>query len=142
MLTEKEKQAVAYLRKGKICYTTIALLLNLTRDIVKDYCIKQNINGDKDKAVAAKKRKRYNFACEYCGKPVNNSFFKKGRKNRFCCERCRRKWWAEHPEKSNRRETAFYHFTCKRCKKEFTAYGEKNRQFCSVSCAVNYRYYD
>ena len=141
MFTKKETQAVTYLRKGKMSYTMIALLLSLTRDAVRDYCIEQNINGDKAKA-APKKRRRYNCVCEYCGKPVNDNFLKNGRKNRFCCEQCRRRWWAEHPENKIRRETAFYHFTCKRCKEEFTAYGNKYRQFCSVDCAVNYRYYD
>ena len=146
MLTKKEQQGIVYLRSGNMSYTKIALLLNLTREDVRGYCVEQNVNGDADKiaaqVAAKKKRKKMYWVCEYCGVIINTNPFKRGKKRRFCSEWCRRRWWAEHPDKQNRRESAFYHFTCKMCKKEFTAYGNKNRQFCSVSCAVNYRYYD
>ena len=51
---------------------------------------------------------------------------------RFCYDACRMAWWKNHPEKLNRK--AEYHFTCAHCRKKFTAYGNKNRKYCSRAC--------
>lgn len=52
------------------------------------------------------------------------------KKKRFCSEKCRIKWWAEHPEQlSNARE---HQYKCPVCCKVFYSY--KPAKFCSLTC--------
>jgi endogenous inhibitor of DNA gyrase (YacG/DUF329 family) len=77
--------------------------------------------------------------CKNCG-----SIFKRktrGRRQQFCCENCRYIWWRNHPEKINRRETAYYHLECAYCGKKFTSYGNKRRKYCSHDCYIRDRFW-
>jgi predicted nucleic acid-binding Zn ribbon protein len=61
--------------------------------------------------------------CPVCYKPLT------GRK-KYCSDKCRMAYWKTH--KINRK--AFYHFKCAYCGKEFEAYGNNNRKYCSRAC--------
>ena len=53
-------------------------------------------------------------------------------------EKCRNKWWNSNLDKVNRK--ANYEFICPHCKKPFSAYGNKNRKYCSHACYIEDRF--
>lgn len=61
-----------------------------------------------------------------------------GKEKIFCSDNCRMKWWNSHQELVNRK--AEYVFVCRNCGKLFTAYGNKERKYCSHSCYIEHRY--
>ena len=63
--------------------------------------------------------------CLQCGKPFDNGV--SGRK-RFCSDRCRIRWWMEHPE--HLRDAKKHQ--CPVCGKVFFAY--KPARYCSLDC--------
>lgn len=143
MLQNEQKQKISELRKKGYGYGSIALILNIKRDTVRDFCRRNGLDGYLGYGLlmpAERKRQIVNAPshCKYCRQPINESE-RRGRKSRFCSDKCRRKWWKEHPDMKDRRETAWYSFICLYCGKDFKAYGNKNRKFCSVKCTLNYR---
>ena len=77
--------------------------------------------------------------CRYCGSELTQP--KTGRKKQFCCDVCRRKWWNQNRNQISRNPSAIYTYTCKRCGKEFTAYGNSHRQYCCYECFISDRYW-
>lgn len=74
--------------------------------------------------------------CLCCGKEVVQP---RGRKEKkFCSDKCRNKWWNSNLDKVNRK--ANYEFICPHCKKLFSAYGNKNRKYCSHACYIEDRF--
>lgn len=72
--------------------------------------------------------------CLYCGNPIETI---KGHKSKkFCCDRCRNLYWNTHQELVNKK--AYYKLVCAHCGKEFLAYGNKNRKYCSRECYKNH----
>lgn len=144
MLNSEEKIKVLELRQKGYGYKSISSILKVKRDDVRDYCRARGLSGylGYGKSVSASpstKEKNYIDECKQCGKEINKTD-KVGRKSKFCSHRCRRKWWNNHPEKKDRRESAWYSFICLYCGKEFKAYGNRNRKYCSRRCAVEHRY--
>ena len=81
-----------------------------------------------------------NTVCQYCGKKLLNA--KTGRKKRFCCEECRRKWWKDNRDKQKQGEDAIYTIKCACCGKEFKSYANPKRKYCSHECYISAKYYD
>ncbi|MDU1042584.1 MAG: DUF2116 family Zn-ribbon domain-containing protein, partial [Clostridiales bacterium] len=107
----------------------IAKEINISVNTIKSYCKRHGLGGTKtcDEDTSH---------CEYCGKPVIQ---KPGRKKkRFCSDKCRNTWWNNHKNMINHK--AIYEFTCKQCGKDFSAYGNSNRKFCSHSCYIKNRF--
>jgi len=73
--------------------------------------------------------------CLQCGEPLVQTPYKKEKK--FCSDGCRMKWWNEHRIEVDKK--AFYTFTCPQCGKEFEAYGNANRKYCSRTCYAEAR---
>ena len=48
------------------------------------------------------------------------------------------RWWNSHLDLVKRK--AIYHFTCPTCGREFTAYGNAHRKYCSHSCYIEDRF--
>lgn len=69
-------------------------------------------------------------ACAYCGKPVTQNPHSRGRRKRFCCEECRRKYWKIHRAEQKMKPTAIYTKICPYCGKTFEVYGNKHRKYC------------
>ena len=65
--------------------------------------------------------------CLQCGEPLGKDI--SGRR-RFCSDRCRIRWWMEHPEQL--RNAKKHQHQCPICGKMFFAY--KPAQYCSLDC--------
>ena len=57
---------------------------------------------------------------------------------KFCSDACRTAWWNSHPDCVDRK--AVYAYTCAHCGKPFTAYGNKERKYCSRNCYISDRF--
>jgi endogenous inhibitor of DNA gyrase (YacG/DUF329 family) len=138
MLQAEQKEQILNLRKKGYGYKSIASVLRISRDAVRNECKKHNLTGyGRPINDEVETEKRIRRECLYCGKEINTKE-RKGRKSKFCSDNCRRTWWKENSHKKNKK--AWYTFTCKNCGKEFKAYGNKNRKFCSVRCSTDYRF--
>jgi len=112
------KQQIRQQRQQGAGYTKIAESLGLNVNSVKSFCQRNNLGAEPVRV------------CEFCGGPLAVQSGVK--KRRFCTSKCRSRWWANHPEASNRR--AFYQFTCRTCQTGFTAYGNATRRYCTRAC--------
>ena len=141
MITVQQEIQIRQLRNQGSGYKKIAALLNLTRDSVRYYCKKNSLDSPCDVFMPKPSRiPEYNEKCKYCGANLEQP--KTGRKRYFCCGVCRDTWWKENRAMIHQNSNSVYHFTCKRCGKEFTAYGNSNRQYCSRECYIGKRYWD
>lgn len=140
MLKIEQKDKILQLRKEGYGYKSISGILKIGRDTVRNVCKSYELTGY-GHPMTDDIIRRHNMLtlCLCCGKRINTEN-RKGRKSKFCSETCRRKWWNENSDKKNKKDNAWYSFTCKNCGKEFKAYGNKNRKFCSIRCSSEYRF--
>ena len=131
-MTEMQTGQISRLREIGLGYATIAGKLGLTKNQVSCYCRRHGLTGQRGMTAAAFE----GDFCRNCGKPLTHTPGKKKRK--FCSTKCRLSWWNAHPEQQNRK--AFYMYTCSVCGKEFMAYGNAHRIYCSRECARISRY--
>lgn len=130
-MTSTQKQQIEILRgKGK-SYAAIAETLGISKNTVKSYCHRNNLNS----AFAADPIQPMDGVCVNCGEPL--TYTPGSKKKRFCSDKCRLDWWAAHPEAMKRK--AVYHFVCPVCGTAFTAYGNAKRKYCSRACASSAR---
>lgn len=128
-MTNTEKTEIVRLREGGQSYGEISKATGIPVNSIKSFCRRNRLGGirgnDEQEAV-----------CEYCGKPVVQT---KGRKKkRFCSDKCRNAWWAEHRNLLNKK--ANYECVCQHCGKAFISYGNKDRKYCSHECYIEERY--
>lgn len=140
-MTEIQKQQIHDLRVKGVGYKAIAAVLNISRDSVRRFCKRHEPAGDSrgEPLSAVETIKDYRL-CACCNKPIKQKG--RGRSRRFCSDECRRKWWNDNPQERNRKETAIYSYTCQRCVKEFSSYGNKKRKYCSHECYIKSRFWD
>ena len=140
MITALQEEQIRKLRSQGIGYRQIASQLNMSRDTVRYYCKANNLQGYKEAVQLNIQRiEEDNNICSYCGKELIQT--KTGRKKHFCNDVCRRKWWNQNRDKIRVSPSAIYSFTCKCCGKEFTAYGNTHRQYCSHECYISDRFW-
>lgn len=124
-LTETQQTEIRRLQVEGLGYLKIAKQMELSVNTVRSFCDRNGING-----VARKKDGMQ--PCKCCGNPVQQN---PGRKEkRFCSDKCRMKWWSDHRDKVNQK--AVYTFTCAHCGKNFSAYGNDHRKYCSHDCYI------
>ncbi len=128
-MTQEQKEQIISMRKNGSSYSEIAQFLKISRNTVKSFC--QRMGSSMSKKIELPET-----MCRECGKPITQITGRK--KILFCCGECRQKWWNAHPEAVNRK--AIYTFTCVHCGKEFTAYGNNHRKYCSHECYVKDRF--
>ena len=115
VMTDKDKKHLAELRDQGYTYQQIAEASGIGLSSVKMFFKRNNTPAD-DSGI-----------CAQCKKRLEKDAPKK---KRFCSEKCRIKWWAEHPEQlSNARE---HQYKCPFCGKVFYSY--KPAKFCSLTC--------
>lgn len=139
-MTQAQADQITELRLKGAGYKSIGTVVGLSRDIVRNYCKSHGLTGY---ASALTKNIRMKMdsgeACLYCGGDVAQP--KTGRPKKFCCEKCRRAWWKQHPEAVNRSEAASYECICGNCGKRFISYGNKSRKYCSHDCYIKHRFW-
>ena len=114
-MTDKDKKRLTELRGQGYTYQQIAEASGVVLSSVKMFFKRNNTPSD-DGGI-----------CAQCKKPLEKDAPKK---KRFCSEKCRIKWWAEHPEQlSNARE---HQYKCPACGKDFYSY--MPAKFCSLNC--------
>lgn len=128
-MTDTQKLKIRELRESGISISEIAARTGISLNTVKSHCKRNGI------APLRKQSDREGDCCRNCGKPIESTPGKK--KRLFCSRECGLEWWHRHPEMLNRK--ALYHFTCAQCGREFTAYGNSKRRFCSVMCSSAHR---
>lgn len=139
-MTQAQADRITELRLKGAGYKSIGTVVGLSRDIVRNYCKSHGLTGY---ASALTKNIRMKMdsgeACLYCGGDVAQP--KTGRPKKFCCEKCRRAWWKQHPEAVNRSKAASYECICESCGKKFISYGNKSRKYCSHDCYIKHRFW-
>lgn len=139
-MTEVERRQIHDFRLKGAGYKAIAAALGVSRDSVRGYCKRSGCGGE-SKAMSLKvaEVEQTSLLCPCCGRGVTKN--SRGRIRRFCSDECRRKWWSDHMEARSKKETAIYSYTCPRCGKAFSAYGDKTRKYCSHDCYIKARFW-
>jgi uncharacterized protein YjcR len=119
-MDSNQKQKIKRLRTQGESYAAIAKKLGISVNTIKSYC-----RRNKNEITS-----QISDACGNCVKPLVHT--PGAKKKRFCSDKCRMTWWANHPEAVNRK--AIYRFICSTCKLEFQSYGNANRKYCSRAC--------
>lgn len=133
-MTDAQKIQIGKLRGAGLGYKKIAEQMGLSENTVKTYCRRHGLGGNMTHLQNVTQNEEHHCLC--CGKPVQQTPGRKEKK--FCSDRCRNKWWNSHLDKVERK--ANYEFVCPCCKKPFTAYGNKNRKYCSHECYIADRF--
>lgn len=129
-MTNEQKWKIVRFRSQGYGYAAIGRELGISKDTVKSFCRRNGLMISGSKSAYDKEK------CRECGKRIVQQ--EKKKKRIFCCKSCREKWWTEHADKIDRK--AVYTFTCSGCGKKFTAYGNRNRKYCSHSCYIAHRF--
>lgn len=132
-MNDTQRQQIEELRAEGLSYGKISEALGLSINTIKTYCRRKGLGG----VVAAPAPvDEVGHFCLCCGIPVVQISGRKEKK--FCSDRCRNKWWNSHLDQVQKK--ANYEYVCPRCKKSFTAYGNKNRKYCSHECYIEDRF--
>ena len=134
LMTNEQREKITALRHQGFGYTAIANSIGLSKDSVKAYCRSHGLAGEK--AESHSLAEVPTELCLNCGKALIKLPGRKQKK--FCCSGCRTTWWNAHPEAV--KQKAVYTFTCSNCGKEFTAYGNAKRKYCSHGCYIAARF--
>ena len=130
-MTDIERSQIMQRRRAGQSYASIAKELNVSINSVKSFC-RRNANNQ-DSADNSDKPKGI---CENCGKRLKQLPHRK--RKRFCCDKCRNKWWNAHLDLVKRK--AVYHMKCQNCERDFDVYGNAHRKYCSHRCYIEYRF--
>lgn len=141
-MTNEQKTVVESLRSQGLGYKRIAAQTGISANTVKSYLRKyapaateQEASSVVQKIVAIPAMDGESY-CRCCGKPVAQNPGRKEKK--FCSDSCRTNWWNSHLDLVKRK--AIYHFTCPTCGRDFSAYGNAHRKYCSHSCYIEDRF--
>ncbi len=133
-MTDYQRESITELRHQGYGYTTIANAIGLSKGSVKAYCHSHDLAG-----VMAESHAHITLEinrCLNCGAPLSQN--PKSKRKKFCCSACRQKWWNAHQGQVTQK--ALYHYVCPTCGKEFTAYGNNHRKYCSHPCYIKARF--
>lgn len=131
-MTNEEKSRIAKMRRDGIGYKKIAQTLGLNEGTVKTYCHRNGLTGAG--AVASEKTTNAipQQPCKYCGALIPQ--FPGRKEKKFCSDDCRNRWWNKHLTEAKRKNMSDY--VCPACGKTFSAYGKRNRKYCSHDCYI------
>ena len=122
-MTDEQKKEIDDLRQQGLGYVKIGQVMGISDNTVRSYCRRSRLLSNM-------------VLCPRCGKPVKH---RPGRKpRRFCSDACRTAWWNGHLDQVDRK--AVYQFICVNCGKEFSAYGNAHRKYCSHACYITHRF--
>jgi len=133
-MTDTQKHQINEMRRHGCTYRHIADALSLNAETVRSYCTRAIKKG-----TLVLPESNFNSLCKQCGISIKQ--IPKRKKRLFCSDTCRKKWWNSHLYLVSPSSKALHHFTCEDCGKQFSAYGNPNRKYCSHQCYINSRYY-
>lgn len=140
-MTNEQKTVVESLRSQGLGYKRIAAQTGISANTVKSYLRKNAPVAVEQEAPVISPESAVISSdiqpvCQQCGKPVAQNPGRKEKK--FCSDTCRTRWWNNHLDLVKRK--AIYHFTCPTCGRDFSAYGNAHRKYCSHSCYIEDRF--
>lgn len=141
-MTNEQKTVVESLRSQGLGYKRIAAQTGISANTVKSYLRKNAPVAVEQEAPVISPESAVVISsdiqpvCRQCGKPVAQNPGRKEKK--FCSDTCRTRWWNNHLDLVKRK--AIYHFTCPTCGRDFSAYGNAHRKYCSHSCYIEDRF--
>jgi len=139
-MTDQQMKQIREFRLKGVGYKAIASVTGLSRDIVRNYCKTNGLDGHSEVVpLNLQEKMKQGISCMNCGKDINQP--STGRRKKFCTGECRRTYWLNHTQQIQRKETAFYHKSCVYCDDEFKVYGNKNRKYCSHECYIRDRFW-
>lgn len=125
-MTDQQKELIRTMRLSGIGYVKIGETLGISDNTVRSFCRR---NGLSDTA-------KNTVSCKQCGKLIK--VIPKRKPRIFCSDSCRTAWWNGHQDCVARK--AVYEYTCTHCGKQFTAYGNAGRKYCSHACYIAHRF--
>lgn len=128
-LMKELRQMIDSLRRQDLGYKRIANELRLNENTIKSYCHRHPL-AEKPPQPDLNELATI-VLCKNCGKEVVQVAGRKAKK--FFC---RIRWWNAHPDQIDRKKSAMYQHTCKRCGKEFVVYGNWDRKYCCHDCYI------
>ena len=135
-MTDEQRTAVTGYRRSGYGYKKISQITGICESTVKTYCRRNGLAGIVAETLTAKPHSATEKPCQCCGKPVVQ--FPGRKEKKFCSDACRNKWWNSHLHLVKRK--AVYDFVCPVCGKTFSAYGNRNRKYCSHECYIEDRF--
>lgn len=133
-MKQVDKEKVKFFREKGYSYSKIAALLSISENTIKTYCRRNDLGGVRGNIKQSNEEKIE--ICKQCSNKLE--LLNRGKRKKFCSDKCRRLWWKEHDDYINRK--AYYKLICEKCNKEFNSYGNKNRKYCSHSCYIKNRF--
>ena len=131
-MTECERQQIHDFRLKGVGYKAIAAVLGLSRDTVRGYCKRSGLDDDSKGGTPNAEEREPEPVCDCCGQVIAKKDHRRNR--RFCSDGCRQKWWADNYDARNKKPESIYKYSCLHCGKKFSAYGDKERKYCSPEC--------
>jgi len=132
-MTIEQKENIKKLRLRDLSYGQIAKLLGLSINTIKSFCQRNNVPTRPPSQIKA------TYSQDFCPSCFSELIHIAGRKKKkFCSDKCRTIWWANNPDKLDKK--AIYNIICASCGTEFEAYGNKDRKFCSHNCYIASRF--
>ena len=141
-MTNEQRAMIDSLRSQGLGYKKIASMIAVSPNTVKSYLRKAEPAHPKKPMSAPLPLpqkpvpKSTEHCCDNCGKAVEQTAGRK--RKRFCSDACRNAWWNHHLDQVQRK--AIYHFDCPVCGKQYSAYGNAQRKYCSRECYLAARY--
>ena len=131
-MTNEEKSRIAKMREDGVGYKRIAQALGLSEGTVKTYCHRNGLTGAGTDSTEKTSNAIHQQPCKYCGAMIIQIPGRKEKK--FCSDDCRNRWWNKHLAEATRKNMSNY--VCPACGKTFSAYGKRNRKYCSHDCYI------
>ena len=130
-MTNEQRAAIKEYRNNGYGYKKISRLTGICESTVKTFCRRNGLGGNTQEPTSETEK-----TCINCGKPIVQYPGRKEKK--FCSDSCRNRWWNSHLNLVKRK--AMYEFVCPTCGKTFSAYGNRNRKYCSHECYIEDRF--
>lgn len=96
-MTDNQAKQIRELRMKGVGYRSIASVVGLTRDVIRNFCKHKGLDGyasSLNKNI--KEQMQIGDVCYNCAKKI--TLPATGRPKKFCSDECRREWWKSHPE--------------------------------------------